>query len=441
MRYFDRLLDNSPIRAMIIVCIIGVVLRLVLAPFLTMQYDMAFWSGTVNDLASGSGLYEGRFYWYTPVWGYFLSGMTFLINGLGIDAQGVVIPELSDSIFNLGNSVITGLAFNTAIKIPLIIADVLVSFVIYLVIMKLTSDQRKAIIGFAIWLLCPLTIWVSGVQAQFDSISVLGMMLSIFFLLDKKYALAGVFIAFGTCTKIFPCFILPLMIAYILANSPGINEKLKNSAYMITGFILMCVMIFIIPALSGDLGSSFNFFSSRVDSLGSDGIGALRWDNIIYVMPLLVLFVFCLSAFLAKAKENIDNKFIIYSGLAIASLFIWPFFPTVPQYILVLLPFMIMLYAMGYNMKIPLVALSIIITVSVIMWTGPSMFGPLAAFTDLISTDTLISLTNGAVGKTMTLIYDWIEYIKFIPAILMIFSIYHKYKEDQGGAVENATYG
>ena len=441
MNEIVRYITGTPIRTLLFLSIIGVAIRLLLAPFLTMHYDMAFWSGTINDITSGDGLYDGKFYWYTPIWGYFLSMTAFIMNTLCIDTQGLIIQGMNDAYFNIGASIVTGPVFNKMIKIPLIISDLLVSLFIYLIIKKITSDERKAIIGFAIWLFCPLAIWTSGIQAQFDTIAVLGMMVSVLFLLNKRYMLAGTMLSFGACAKIFPALIFPLMLAYIYASGQSREQKIKGIVGFAIGFLAFTVLMFLGPIVTGNFDASLGFLSSRLDQPAGSGNSLLNWDNILYVMPMIALFVICMSVLLAKMKDGIDERFLMCAGLTFASLFMWPLFPTVPQYILVLLPFMIILLSLGYEMKLPIISLSLIITISVIMWTGPSIVYPIAMYTDILSIETLEAIA-GPLQSIMGSIYEMLEFVKFIPALLMIYFIFIKHKgSDNGGDPDNATHG
>ncbi|MDR1690860.1 MAG: hypothetical protein LBR42_03320 [Candidatus Methanoplasma sp.] len=417
---------------MILTAIIGLALRFALAPFLTMHYDMSFWSGTVNDITPGDGLYGGRFYWYTPVWGYILSILSGIMDIFSIDTQGVIIHGLYFGPYAIGDAIITSPAFNFIVKLPLIISDLFVSLVIYLIIKKVTADEKKAVIGFAIWFLCPLVIWVSGIQAQFDTLAVLGMMLSVLFLLNKRYLLAGIFLSFGMCTKLFPGMLLPLMLAYIIAGAPDRSQKIKGIASILIGFSVFTILIFLTPILNGELWSSLGFFSSRMDEPITSVNGLLEWDNILYIAPMIAFFTFYLSFLLAKTKSSLDHRFILFSGLVFASLFIWPFFPTLPQYILVLLPFMILLLSMGYEMKLPILALSIIITVSVIMWTGVGVLYPLAVYTGILDLNYLEAI-SGTIDSYTGPIYVALQFVKFIPAVLMVYFIYIKQRDEKGG--------
>lgn len=88
-------------RCLIIATVIGLAVRLLLAPFTTSTYDVSSWAGVINGINSGEGLYETGYYWYAPTWGYILSALAPLMDALGINVQGIVVPDLSSNdIYN-----------------------------------------------------------------------------------------------------------------------------------------------------------------------------------------------------------------------------------------------------------------------------------------------------------------------------------------------------
>ncbi len=410
------------------IIVIGLALRLVLAPYTTMPYDMSFWSGVINGFNVGDGLYDSEYYWYTPTWGYILSFLTPLMNLFEVDVQGFFVPGIDgDAIYSV-TSTITTPGFNTILKAPLILSDIVAASIVYYIIRRLTGDDRKAVAGFGLWFLCPLVIWTSAVQGQFDTISALGMLASFACLINQRYFFAGVAIVFATVTKLFPAILIPLMIGYAVSKADSRRCAVRNVISAVIGG-LVCLAILLLPtALTGDVSDSLSFITNRVEDYGATDAGgflSLSWNNIFVAMPVILIAVLLLTYWMARTKENNEEKLVVFSTLAICALFAWPNAPPAPQYILIMIPMLALIWSFGYNMKVPYIIASVLFTFSVVMWTGPASLYPLALGTDLIQPDTIASaITNYADG--MMWACDKTQLFKCVPAILAILIVLWK---------------
>ena len=197
-----RQVELTPMKALAIAAAIGLAIRFILAPFTTSTYDVSSWAGVINGINMGQGLYDTGYYWYAPTWGYILAALTPLMDALDINIQGVVAPDItSDAIYN-ATARITVPEFNLIYKIPLILSDIIVGLAIYSIVKHLKKDERLAIAAFCLWFLNPLTIWNSSIQGMFETLSILGMVLSIACLLKGHNFLAGAGIVFAGITKL-----------------------------------------------------------------------------------------------------------------------------------------------------------------------------------------------------------------------------------------------
>lgn len=94
-----------------------------------------------------------------------------------------------------------------AIKFPLLIYDLLVSWV--LLSLTPTGFRKKAA---WLWVLNPVSIWVTAAIGQVDIIPVFFVLLSIFLLQKNKSSLAALSLGVGGAIKSFPFLIAPLLI-------------------------------------------------------------------------------------------------------------------------------------------------------------------------------------------------------------------------------------
>ena len=366
----------------------------------------------------GEGLYDSSFYWYTPPWGYVLAILTPLIDFLNIDVQGTIVHGLSGGGIQMATSVITDCAFNLVVKLPLITCDLLVGVVLYYMILKLNGDEHCATIAAGLWLLCPLSIWMSGVQAQFDSMAVLGMVSSIYCMITKRYFVAGAFITYAAITKMFPAILVPLMIVYVLYTEGSPRASIRNLELSAFGALTMMVIIFVPVMMSGDLQDSFLFLSNRIESVSVGESSLLSWNGIISAAPVIILLALYLAYRHSRCTVDWNRDFVMKSALTMCLFFIWPIFPAYPQYALYLLPMVILISAYGLDYRIPYILLSAIMTLSIILWTGPAVIYPLALYTDLLPED-VVAQAVSSFAEPMMDIYGAMESFKCLPAIAL----------------------
>ena len=76
----------------------------------------------------------------------------------------------------------------------------------FILIRDISGDERKACIGAAIWMFAPLVIYMTGVQAMFDSLSAMLMMLLILLLIRGYRFTSGCVFTVAVLLKFFPAF-------------------------------------------------------------------------------------------------------------------------------------------------------------------------------------------------------------------------------------------
>lgn len=195
--------------------ILGLVVRLVLAPFTSWSGDMAFNYWTVLDMLAGHGPYHSMNYTYPPAWAYTLAA-PFLALGSLVPPAGFgrfvpsLVPVGTVSIMVL--PIVTSPWFNVVAKAPLIVGDLAVGLVIYEIVRGLRGVPmaRRA---FALWFLNPLVILVGSVNGQFDVLPTLFLLAGAYFLGKRSYAYSGATIAVAVAYKLFAAYLIP---AYVL---------------------------------------------------------------------------------------------------------------------------------------------------------------------------------------------------------------------------------
>lgn len=202
----------------------GLIVRFVLAPLTSWGIDTpTFVLADVGLLYTGSP-YSSDLFFNPPV-GPLLELPLFAVLTLFVPSTSLVpvVPALTPV------AVSSGLASNLvpipiallALKLPLILADVVSTLVLYRLVLP-RAGVAAAQATAALWFLNPLLIWVSSVHGEVDGLAALFLLLFVASL-ERDWPLAsGVWLALAIFTKAFPLSLLPIGIAYwAMAPLPG----------------------------------------------------------------------------------------------------------------------------------------------------------------------------------------------------------------------------
>jgi hypothetical protein len=157
---------------------------------------------------------------YPPPWGFFL---------------GIVYTFVYEPTKNI-------YAYNLAIKIPSILSNIALAFIVERIAIR--EGLRKITTSgiFLFFLFNPLTIYISAIWGQFDSLVILTCIMSLVFLTNKKIILSSLLFAISVSLKIIPFVLLPAMILFIKRN-----HGLKQISEFILPFAFFSLILTYIP--------------------------------------------------------------------------------------------------------------------------------------------------------------------------------------------------
>ncbi len=217
------------------------------------------------------------------------------------------------------------------IKIVSIIFDFIAAFVAARIVYKLCKNEEKAkffsVCTYATILFSPTVILNSAAWGQCDIIYTTFVLISLYFLFDKKYTKAFIFLGIAFSFKLQTIFILPLYIILYL----------KDDDISILNFFMIPIAVFIIniPALL--LGRSIiTLVSQYMTQVGQYKELTMNLTNIYTFVPdyykllstagiLFTIFLFImLTMFVITYKFKMNNKIILQ--IAILSILICNYF-------------------------------------------------------------------------------------------------------------------
>ena len=373
--------------------VIGMVIRFILIPITSSPFDEGEgWVAIIDGFYSGDDLYSSGWYLYPPIWGYVLSIIGEIAQLFGMTSFGDVFAIYGDKFNCIGYNYVTTLEFNTLIKTPALIFDVLTGLAIYRLAYRLTKDIRKSCVCFAAWFLCPVVIVSSTCLAMFDSIIVLLIVLSMVTFLEKRYFMTGVLVALGALTKFFPLMMTPVMAAYILSDrSLPMKARIRNLIHPLIGMVIIFVLVYLPVLINGQLIDSLTFITMRSDSAVNNGFSfAPTFNNLIYYSPLILLEYILLMRFVIRSKEEDRETTILWALLlSFVPIFALPFVSYTPTYGIVLVPSFVILYCLKGDIAWWAWLSLLVFPLHGILHYWGQMFYPLAAFTDIVDFSSL----------------------------------------------------
>ena len=262
--------------------IIGALIRLSLAPLTEHRWDMYIWR--LNQAFVYH--YQVNPFWPEPAplefaWGYPPLWLLTLLLVYPIYSLAFSPPlpanvsELWHTWIETGNMceayhsfVPNALPILSLInKAPIIIADLLIALALYKLI-KPTS-KKYAYYAFFAWLFNPYVIWISSVWGMFDAIPTLFVLLSLHFLLVKKYVHSTFLLVISALFKLYSIILIPLMFLIIYKR----REKIQAVKYVLISICLILLTTFATYAIAASLSGqnpltlstqlTFNVFYKR----------------------------------------------------------------------------------------------------------------------------------------------------------------------------------
>lgn len=264
-RALRRLALAPEYRRLRLVLLIGLLVRLLLAPLTSWGNDTpTFVLSDLGLLYTGSPYSSNLF--FNPPLGPILEVPFFALLTQFVPATSLVplVPAITPV------AVTSGLASNLvptapallALKIPLILADVASTLVVYRLVLHRHSRVAADTVAAA-WFLNPLLIWVSAVHGEVDGLAALFLVLFVASLERGWPAASGVWLALAVFTKAFPLALLPIGLVFWLAPA-GDGEGLKSRTILPLKFVggLAVVALALLPLLPTYLTALFQSTSS-----------------------------------------------------------------------------------------------------------------------------------------------------------------------------------
>lgn len=236
-------------------------------------------------------------------------------------------------------------SFSLAVRLPIILADVGIVAVIWKFLRSSYPNRpMQALLGASLYALNPVSIIITCWHGQFDAIPVFFLALALLLHAKLHWRWAAITLSAGIAFKSFPVLLLPSLALQLPTLS-------RRTVFAIVA--LFPVLLLILPFLVNDRDAVIR---ELINYRGAALLGAMVPLRSVYV-PLtaqsfpvgLTLRLISLSAYLflaiyafAVLRMHRNNKPSGFQATVIFLLFYTVYFGIAPQYLLWILPFMIM---------------------------------------------------------------------------------------------------
>jgi hypothetical protein len=224
-------------------------------------------AGQPYDLASLTGTSGAWLRWGVPLFYKWKFG--FDLSMLGVGSQ-----SLSYVLEHLGISGAAALA--VAWKLPLVLADLLVGAILVDLGRQLRC-KRPGLMP-TLWLISPVSLWVSAGHGQVESLTILAIVLSLDLLLRRRALLAGVVVGLGIGIEYLPALVALVVIFWFYVS---VIER--REVYRFVGGCAGALAFCFGPPLATDVGRTsllegLSFTAGAASHTGHVGpVGSSLW--------------------------------------------------------------------------------------------------------------------------------------------------------------------
>lgn len=322
-------MELTTVQKILIISVVGLVIRYFVGVIFTYPRDIASWALNIDNYLSNGGIYGLPGHYYTPVWGYILAPIAFIMGKFGIPTSFMNPDYMGGSEIYPWFTVVPSWDFILIIKTLLFVVDLLVAFVLFKIVVEITDDERKATMAFAIWFLCPLTIDISAIRVMFENIEILFALMSILLILKNMHFTAGIFIGLSLMTKPYVIIMGIVAIGWIFARSGSI----KSLFSFLIGSCISILAVMLPVILAGEFGDSMLWLTMRASDTTSG------YNAVLNILPI-VLGISCVLSFLTAWFKWKDPQIFFLISFMLTGAFLAS--PGNVQYYLLLLPLAIL---------------------------------------------------------------------------------------------------
>jgi hypothetical protein len=430
--------------------ILGLLLRVVLMPYFIWPYDIGAYQSALAYLTSGNDPYALHSSIYPPFVHFITFPLFSLAYRLGVTFNFHSMSDMLTGIRPEGIIAASEMSplFLVLWKIPLLCFDLLTGVLIFYFVKEITPDSKTPKRCFLIWLFNPFVLAISYLNGSYDVVVGFFVLLGAYFIFKNKFFSAGLSFGLGALTKTSPIFIaIPLGVILLfkeLRGSFGPHNFRINSRFFVR-FAAGCVapIVFFAPLFIEYTSLSYSGISQEIEITGGLNQWFFAADSKIsylinqYMGGIETLFLyypiicFIVALFLTKFVELSRERMLLTTALFACLIYLFLPITLQPQYLLWVIPLLIVVFSTRRSFTWPLVLLSTAGLLFYLSLQGPEAFlYPLAIFTPLYSPARLVSkvasyqIMPGLISPYLTqdlcILFGGIGFVGLVSTILLL---------------------
>ena len=273
------------------------------------HHDCSYLALGVDSIESGNGVYGLNGFYYPPLFGYVLSTLAFLADMFGIpiltvDPIDTAAPAILDRYLFYHP------AFPLMFKTLNALAPLAIGYFIYALVKDHTKNEDTAYKMALAWYFCPITIYMIGIQGQFDVLAIMAAIMCVIALRKKSYFIAGALYAISVLLKMFmaPCIIA--LVLYIWLCERDLKVTMKYTAIAAIGALLVAAITYTPLIMDGTWQYSLTFFSDRVTRAWYMTLATL-----LGIIPMLCMMALCAIHMIKADSNDADKELLIWVAL------------------------------------------------------------------------------------------------------------------------------
>jgi Gpi18-like mannosyltransferase len=273
----------------------GVTLRVILSLFTSHAYDMEIWKFAARtfyehgEIALFSNWTSPPVFYFALIFSYFPYALLHYYIGFG-----------DWRVFHHPVRAVESLS----IKMPMIIADVLIFILLIKIIRHIrpSLSKKQTVFLSSLYFLNPYVIMVSSVWGMFDALAMVFIVAGIYMWVKKRYLLAGTLFAISACTKWIG--VAPLLVGTILLLR---QRRFETTIKMAITSAIIILAVFALPFIATNQTSYFLEVLAFRLGKGSD---ITIWHGITYLEYFRLQDVFSMLP-----DWLVSNYFFIFFGV------------------------------------------------------------------------------------------------------------------------------
>jgi hypothetical protein len=301
-----NILSNHKLASIIVA---GIIIRAILIPISAHPFDVYVWYQLSSNILKNGALslqaFPPLWYHYTMIpiaYTYEWLSRAFSIGAIPMTS----LPSTLDFYPSYNIQYVPGPLFNSIVKFPFLISDILITLLLYKIVETFTKNKGLAEKAALLWFLNPFVIWISAGWGMWDTLPALFSLVAFYLLLKRKTAFSAVFLSLGVASKLYPALFLVPIAIYIFKTS-DIGEKWKEITKYFSVFSVSSLLLFL--PYFGMIAGFYSFFipNPATTAIVTDpvvdplGFGLTYWSvyllNRLFKLPVTAEFISIASLF------------------------------------------------------------------------------------------------------------------------------------------------